>query len=205
VLSIEAGTQVMLQDLTITKGAAGMGAGIFNFGSLTLLGVGVTENTAVAAGAGIYNSRDLTLQTGSHVTGNTTTFEAGGGAGIFSQDGTATLQSGSTVTGNTSAYHAGGIYNHYGTLMLQSGSRVTGNTTSLDGGGIYSLSGTVTMKEGSRVTGNTAGGDGGGIYNNVSTVTLEGAAPSLIVVNNCQNNCAGDSTAKCAAGGTCPA
>ena len=153
VLRIEAivtNVTATLQDLTIRKGKSGFGGGIYNYlGTLTLLRVNVTGNTASLAGGGIYNDGAmLTLEDGSVI---------GGAAG----------------EGNTATYSGGGIYNNRGTITMQTGSRVTGNTATNSDGGIFT--------------------DGG-------MVELQGDEnPSPIVVNNCRDNCAGSTVAKCAA------
>jgi hypothetical protein len=169
VLQIERNATVTLQDLTITKGRTILGGGIFNEGTLTLLRVIVKGNSA-----------DL-------------------GGGILSYIATLTLEAGSSVAGNT-ANVGGGIYNNQGMLTMETGSSAMSNTASRSGGGIFNISGAVaTLQVGSRVTGNRATDTGGGISNYDATVTLEGIDPSPIVMNNCQENCAGVAVPKCAA------
>ncbi len=172
VLVINQGATVALQDLTITKGNAESGGGISNHGTLALRGVSVTGNTAPNHGGGIYSDGNLTLQSGSHVTGNTTEFEAAGGAGIYNYFGTLTLEDGSSVTGNSSAYHAGGIYNDEGTLTLEDGSSVTGNIAGHDGGGIYNNYGTMTVDSGAIICSNVP------LDNQCAGDTFSGACPA---------------------------
>jgi hypothetical protein len=76
-------------------------------------------------------------------------------------------------------------------------------------GGIYvQFDGTLIIAETCRVTRNTApSGNGGGILNGSGTVILQGADPSPIVVNNCQENCAGTLVPNCSTAspaGPCP-
>lgn len=158
-------TAVTLQHLTIRNGNpdSGGGGGIFNkSGELSLVGVSVTGNTS-------------------------TTF----GGGIYSDHGTLTLETGCSVTDNTTSSDGGGIYIDVTVLRLQTGSSVTGNRAANAGGGIFNYNGSATLQEGSSVAGNTAGFEGGGFYNHDAWVTLEGPSPSSIVVDNCQDNCAG--------------
>jgi hypothetical protein len=96
----------------------------------------------------------------------------------------------------------GGIAVDGGTTSLAGTTQVQNNEAST-GGGIMVTGGSLTIAETCRVTLNTATASataGGGIANNVdpSTVTLEGADPSPIVVNNCQDNCGGLAVDKCA-------
>jgi hypothetical protein len=128
VLAIASDVDVTLQDLTITNGSSGLGAGIFNLGTLTLVGVSVTMNTA---------------------------FEGGGISNI--SGGTVTLATGSSVSGNTAVIRGGGIYNNSGGMLtLQAGSTVSGNTApGGNGGGIDNFLGTVTLEASNLVCGNT--------------------------------------------------
>jgi predicted outer membrane repeat protein len=180
VLKIAPGAEVMLQDLTITKGSTvGSGGGINNEGTLTLLGVSVTGNTARDTGGGIRNEGTLTLEAGSH------------------------------VTGNTSDAIGGGILNYVGTVTLRADSSVSGNTARSSGGGIYTVSGRVTLQAGSRVTGNTAPtGNHGGILNKGSTVTVDVDALVCNNTQRYENQCGGTTiTGPCPnpPDGICPA
>lgn len=126
VLQTTEGTSVTLQDLTITHGNAGEGSGggIANErGTLTLLGVAVTANTA-EYGGGLYNGiGTLTLGAGCRVSGN----RADRGAGIGGMLATLTLQAGSSVTGNTATIEGGGIVSGRSDVTLTAGSDVSGN------------------------------------------------------------------------------
>jgi hypothetical protein len=190
---------VTVQDLQITKGKAAngiypdnTGGGIFNEGTLTLIGSRVTGNSATFAG-GIYNSPNdrLTLEAGSNVTGNS----AGDDGGGIWNAGQLTLEAGSNMMGNSAGRWGGGIFNGSGgTVTLKAGSTVGGeaeedtNTAGTQGGGIFN-SGTVTLAADSRVENNTADNAGGGIYNSVGTVTLD---PGSIVTDNTPDNCEPD-------------
>ena len=147
--------------------ADGLGAGIRNFGMMTLDNSTVTGNTSdfgVSSGAGIYNAGTLTL-TNSTISGNTS-IESGGG--IFNI-ATLTLID-STVSGNTADLSGSGIYND-GELTLI-GSFVIDNTGQGGGGGITNdFLGTLTITN-STISGNTIiCCSGGGIFNS-GTLTL---------------------------------
>ena len=124
---------VTLRDLTITNGDAAdfIGGGILqDFGSLTLIGVSVTDSIA-KVGGGICNSQGrLTLGAGSRVTDNNTT-NYGGGGGI-ANGGNLVLKAGSLVTRNTadgSASFGGGVFNEepFGTATVEPDAFVCGN------------------------------------------------------------------------------
>jgi hypothetical protein len=178
VLRTTSGPGVELRDLTITKGNADQGAGIWNEGTLTLVGVTITSNTATADAGGIFNfGGTVRLQHGSRVTGNTAT---GSGGGIVNfGGGTVTLQDDSRVAGNT-ATEGGGIYNsNNGSVSMEAGSIVGGDTaadanSAMFGGGIYNseFGGVLILQNGSRISGNIATQNGGGIANS-GTLTME--------------------------------
>jgi hypothetical protein len=162
---VSSGAQVTLNGLVITGGSssAGDGGGLLNFGTLTLNGTTVTNNTATdsagaAIGGGIYNNGALTLNS-STVSSNTAASSGGGeghGGGIYNDVSGAITLNNSSLTGNT----AGGPSSDYGF-----------------GGGIYMGGGSVTLAGTSTITANTAtgttGAAGGGVY--VQGGTLSGA------------------------------
>ncbi len=155
-------TFVSLMGLTITKGTANYGGGIFN-GKCTLIltEVNVTGNSALFSGGGIYNEYGtVTLYGRTSVTGNT----AKVGGGIVNDNGVVTMNHLSSVGGNT-AQLAGGIENIGGKCTLFDKSAITGNVATMNGGGgVYNwFSSTITMNGGS-ITKNTATSPGGGIY-----------------------------------------
>jgi hypothetical protein len=97
------------------RGADGRGAGIRNFGELTIRSSSIYENLAQAAGAGIYNAGNLNLYNSS-IYGNTSTNH---GAGIVN---TALMTiNNSTISNNVSSSygsHGGGLHNS-GDLSIQ--------------------------------------------------------------------------------------
>lgn len=95
-------------------------------------------------------------------------------------NGNLTMESGSSITGNTStkATHGGGVYNE-GTFTMNGGTisgnlaRTTGtgrNQIGGDGGGVFN-NGTFTMNDGTIST-NKAMAGGSGVYNNGGTFTM---------------------------------
>lgn len=145
---------------------AGYGAGISNWGSVTMDDTSSISDNAFpwgGTGGGIENRGTLTMNDQSSISGNVTaTF--GDGGGIFNW-GTATLNDSATVTGN-SADGGGGIYHNgggTGVLRLNGSVLVSGNSATY-GGGISRQTGRMILSGGASVTGNTATASDGGFY-----------------------------------------
>jgi fibronectin-binding autotransporter adhesin len=128
----------------------------------------IYNNTANAAGGGIYNSAGtVTISTGA-ITGNT----AGQtGGGIFVDSGTLILKNGVTINSNTSYGRGGGIYEEgSGEVKMSGGSIASNQANAYDGasgggGGLYVSGSKLTLTDGVLVSRNKAlGGAGGGIY-----------------------------------------
>ncbi|MGI8551162.1 MAG: choice-of-anchor Q domain-containing protein, partial [Dehalococcoidia bacterium] len=163
-VDVNSATPVTVDGVTIQNGAPSCyngngagGAGICNYGSLTL------SNSTIAGGnvnrlngGGIWSNGTLTVGN-STITGNT----AASGGGIWS-NGTLTVGN-STITGNTAEF-GGGIENYLGTLTLNN-STISGNTAG-HGGGIdtagEATQGSMTITS-STIAGNHASTAGGGI------------------------------------------
>ncbi len=151
---LNAGT-LNLISVTLTGNTAYVGGSIENYGAMFLSSVTVTGNSATLGG-GIYNAGEMTIDS-STLSGNSAL--AGSGGGVFnSAEGTLLITS-SVLTGNTAAT-GGSIYND-GALTLSSVT-VAGSSASI-GGGIYNA-GEMTITT-SNVGGNMATFFGGGIYN----------------------------------------
>jgi CSLREA domain-containing protein len=112
-----------------TPGSGGVGGGIFNFGTMTIVNSTISNNTTGSGGAdptgfggygaGIYNAGTLTL-TSSTISGNTTGSGANGGygAGIFNSTGCTLVNC--TISGNqTASGGSGGGIRNYGTTNLK--------------------------------------------------------------------------------------
>jgi hypothetical protein len=184
---IEDGYKISINGFTIQNGKtddAFMGGGIENRGTLNLVNVKITHNTARQNGAGIRNAGTLYISN-SVITGNTAEVYGGGitnddrltmekvtisnntapdGAGIYSIDDMYVYSS--TISGNVATGHGGGISN-YGELDICN-SKVTTNKADVGGGisnyGLINLDPETTMGI-SHITDNIAGEYGGGIYN----------------------------------------
>ncbi|MDX1998744.1 MAG: choice-of-anchor Q domain-containing protein [Thermoanaerobaculia bacterium] len=166
--SASAQINVTISDLTISDGAATIGAGII-LGSeiLALDNVTIQNNVASGDGAGLWATGmalSLTI-TDSVITGN----QAGddGGAIYIDDTGGPVLIQRTQITGNSAAGNGGGVYLYdTDTPVTIEDSTISGNTATLDGGGIYSYdtdaTGTITVRR-TTVSGNN-GTRGGGIY-----------------------------------------
>jgi len=172
VLSINVGITVALNDLTITGGQAGTGAGILNYSDLTLNNVIVDDNHASGFsdfGGGIATQIGSLTLVNSTVSNNTSG-TGGGGLVVFS--GSVTISS-STFTDNaaTGTSLGGAIWQFNGTVEINSASQISLNQA-FDGGGIYVDGGTLTIND-SSIDQNQAISSGGGIYiNTPGDVTL---------------------------------
>ena len=146
---------VSLAGLTITNGylMSGSGAGIYNYGTLTVANSRIEWNV-------VHGSGD--------------------GGGIENYFGTLTVMD-SIIRHNTANGTGGGIDNYYGTLRMVANTLIAENTANR-GGGIYTNSGSPTVVN-STIARNTAtntSNPGGGIYHSGSALTL---ANTIVVGN----------------------
>lgn len=162
VFDIFSGATVSISGVTIRNGAARNGAGIRNFGTLTLKDSIVENNVASgefdSVGGGIANAEggDLTLD---NVTVRNNSSEIHGG-GLYSTDSTATIIN-SVFENNATEMDGGGISVFNGSLDMTGGA-IRNNSADLDGGGLSMESAIVSLSEVS-VSTNTATEEGGGI------------------------------------------
>lgn len=188
VLEIRPGAIVLIDAVTVRKGAPGAsGGGIFNRDTLTITNSVITDNTGLDFGGGIYSFGAMTL-TDTTVSDNETVglSLSGGGGGIFNE-GTMVL-TGTTVSNNTTLGRGGGIYNLDLTLTSKN-STISGNTA-LNGGGIFNRFGTVGLTH-NTLANNTATDNGGGIWNFGGAMTLTNTILSANTAATPADNCAG--------------
>ncbi|MGF1471233.1 MAG: choice-of-anchor D domain-containing protein [Rubrobacteraceae bacterium] len=167
VLAVERGAEAEISILEITGGSASTGGGILSEGTLRLVNVTVTGNTADFGGGGIYNDGGTVDLDNSAVTRNSSDSNGGG---ILSTGTTGTVGvNGSNVANNTADF-GGGIYNSGPKTVTLNSSTARDNTANEQGGGIYNLGPATTKLSNSTVSGNVAEdvsgfGGGGGIFN----------------------------------------
>ena len=203
VVGIRPKVTVEIEAVTITRGQADEGAGIFNQGYLTLYSCQVTKNSA-RLGGGLYNEGTVRVYYGAFANndvlqGSDPFFDPDyrGGA-IYNDEGTVDLY-GAVFSDNTAnedltdAGEGGAIFNYYGQVTLHSGTQLTNNHAEAWGGGIYNEGGKLTVEAGSSVTTNAAGYSGGGVY-------ADGGASNIAagtVTGNNPDNCYGSLTTNC--------
>ena len=153
-----------LENTTVSNGGGpgfnyDWGGGIYNYGTLHLVGSVVTGGSAYQGG-GIFNAGGTVTLTNSAVSGNSASYRGGG---IFQEFGSLTLLN-STVADNTvSPGNGGGIYakglGSDGSVTLTN-STISGNTAEQDpyggfGGGLYAREAPITITN-STLSGNMA-------------------------------------------------
>ncbi|MCL2475475.1 MAG: hypothetical protein FWE73_00005, partial [Candidatus Bathyarchaeota archaeon] len=171
----------LYSNITISGGlvfnnTANEGGGIYNEGSLTVIGGTISNNTATSLGGGVYNSDDFRLS-GGKISNNTAT----DGGGVYnSRLGVFTISGGEISTNK--AYWGGGVGN-LGSLTMTGGA--ISNNTANQGGGIYiaTLSYDIFTMFGGTISNNMAI-DGGGIYINQGVVELFSGTISGNIASN---------------------
>jgi len=128
---IAAGATVSISGVTLQNGSvpdptAPFGAGIRNFGTLTLTNSVVSHNGTTGEGGGIHNTGGVLTIVGSTISANF----AGNGGGIMNAHGTAFITN-STVSGNFGGL-GGGMQN--AGLMRIINSTIAGNSVGNQGG-----------------------------------------------------------------------
>ena len=168
VVTVLAGANVSLQNVTLTNGAAPSGGGVRNLGTLLLSGNDISNNNATIAGGGISNEAGavLTIATGA-VVGNT----AGNrGGGIANQTGAQTTLRDMSIKTNTTSGQGGGLYFSSGALDVKYSS-IEANVAA-DGGGV-SIAGGVARMSFAHVDANHVGQRGGGFFIAAGTLSVD--------------------------------
>lgn len=172
------GTTLAVSDARLIANRAEFGAGVVNYGSLTLARVFITNNSANGCCAGVDNENVATL-TDVAAVGNTVTNGADGG--IFMDQGSLTNVSSHN---NTVMSNGGGI--SIGGATTLTNVTISGNTAGNRAGGLYVVGGPLVANN-LTVNGNTADsdadgtGDGGGLY--VSTTSPMTMRNSILAGN----------------------
>jgi CSLREA domain-containing protein len=150
VFNINSGT-VSISGLSIVNGSTiSYGAGIENYGALTVTSCTFSGNNASGYGGGIANVDSSTLTVSSSTfSGNNA---SGYGGGIANMDSSTLTVGSSTFSSNSAVGGGGGIFNVRSTTLTVSNSTFSGNTT-----GIYIVGSTVASVNSSTFSGNTFG------------------------------------------------
>lgn len=172
VLHIRVNGTVTIIGLTITNGTAFAGGGIEiePTGTVTLIESTVTGNTATEGG-GIFNFGSALTLVDSVVSANS----ASSGGGIAATRASVTLDGTSSVDHNTATSSGGGIVNVTSeAVTLNNRSSVHDNIAG-EGGGIYNGDASTTLNDAGSIYDNTAV-SGGGVYNFKGWVALSGTS-----------------------------
>ena len=162
---------VEIHTMLIRGGEAQQGAGIRNYGRLTMVGGVVANNTGVMgdemvgthSGGGIWSNGTLVLH-GTQVRENAA---LQGGGILISSPGTLDMNN-AMITGNTADWTGGGLEIGTGTIVTLTAVDVWRNESTNTGGGIWN-GGTLNLNQ-SAIYENIAGMDGGGLLNGASGV-----------------------------------
>lgn len=157
-----AGSLSLMDIMLSGNSASGFGAGIWNAGNLTVDRSLIYGNEMPEDGGGIWNSGELTVRD-STVAGNSAYWNGGG---IWNSGNMRVERS--NVTGNMAYYYGGGIANDMGQATVEE-STISGNTGVLGGGGIYNILGQVTL-DNNTISGNSGNGGGGAMNNGDMTI-----------------------------------
>jgi hypothetical protein len=180
VVNVQPGVQLVLRDVTITKGKIGKkgetgdassGGGIRNDGSLVLERVVVTRNKAADDGGGITNLGNLTL-----LDVTLSRNKAGDDAGAFDNDGGQIVLENVTVWKNKAKDEAGGFESEGVGIVTGTNVTISANKARDTGGANVEQGGLLVLTN-VTVTGNKAKEGGGGLNN-------EGDAGSALELTN---------------------
>ena len=150
------GASLTLEGVTVRRGFAADGGGIYNSGTLTLKGVNVINSVAGNQGGGIFNAGTLTA-TSSSVSENV----AGSRGGGINNTRAVTLIS-TTLAGNYAVSRGGGLYLEAGSSQLKAdlfNVTIAGNESGSRGGGVFNDSAAALVLSNSILERNTTDAD----------------------------------------------
>ena len=164
VFQVEAGSELWLEDLTVTNGSADRGGGILNWGVTYLSNSVISGNSSHSppGGGGIYNGGTLQIFD-SQIIGNSAGSLGSCGGGIMNDAGDLLIE-GVEIVGNVAGGLGGGICNTgFNSVIDVKNSLIANNNTKTSGGGVYSGSCDLSVIENSTISGNFAAYLAGGI------------------------------------------
>ena len=167
ILRIEAGASAVINGIAFVNGSAsgttsdnGYGAGLLNYGSLTMTGCAVNSCIASQRGGGIYSGTGSTLSMTNCTVYNAHAYDSGssnasfGGGGIYALSATVSLSNCTFATDHADVGAGGAIYSNGSAMTLQS-CTITGGHSWYEGAGIFTTgSGASTTLHNSIVAGN---------------------------------------------------
>ncbi|MFT5524521.1 MAG: hypothetical protein ACI9HK_002476, partial [Pirellulaceae bacterium] len=171
---------VTLEDLTITGGrvtGSNDGGAIQSLGTLALIGVEVTGNTARDGGG-------LLLDHSAVITDSIISNNSGRNGGGIRSFAPLTLTN-TVISGNTATSFGGGYNNDGAVNIFIRNTTFDDNSASVDGGGFINNGGRVHVLTDSTFSNNSAGGRGGGFQNSggrfisVQNVTVSGNSAGI--------------------------
>ena len=187
-LYIADGATVTLDDgVVITNNKATKGGGVYNAGTLYMVGsaaIGDKTVTSVAngyvrngncsneysTGGGVYNIGELYLGTDERELTGGIYYSYGltaSGGGIYNTNDGITVMSSGTIAYNDGAASGAGVYVNSGTFTMIGGS-IDHNSTGGMAGGVYVNKDATFIFSGGKISANWATGGGGGVYVNAS-------------------------------------
>ncbi|HEU5097824.1 MAG TPA: choice-of-anchor Q domain-containing protein, partial [Roseiflexaceae bacterium] len=171
-IEISSTATVTITGVTITNGAADLGAGISNTGILRLFNSTVSNNSAPVNGGGVYNEASgNALIVDSTISGNSAQY----GAGIYNFGQLLVVRS--TISGNNASVFGSGLQN-WGSANIRN-STFADNRAAVTGGALHISGGTVELLN-STIAANSAQSYGGGLSYSGGNLTLA----NTIVANN---------------------
>jgi hypothetical protein len=185
VFHVDPGVTAAISGLTVTRGSATYGGGIFNSGVLTLLKCDVTNSSAATGGGGIWNNGRLTVDKSALSDNHSGYF----GGGIYSGSAGMLHVVDSTLSSNSITNdgidfpeyaYGGGIYAD-GTAAV-TGSTLTGNSIqcigggggggAIYGGGVLAVTDSTLLDNRATIIAGDIPDDGGGGILNDGTLTV---------------------------------
>ena len=182
----------IIANCTISNDSAlAAGGGIYNWTSYPVIKNCIIKDnvTYSGKGGGICNDGAASLIYNSTITNNT----GGDGGGIYNADSSSIIKN-CVIAGNTAAGSGGGIYNCCSAYPKITNCKLINNTATY-GGGIYNWYASAPVITNCTIAGNTVSGHSGGIYNMNSGSNVTTVRNSIIWGNSSSITNAGTSIA----------
>ncbi|MDR1216956.1 MAG: penicillin-binding protein activator LpoB [Treponema sp.] len=157
--------------VTLDGGAAERRVSLSSDGSLFTVGNGVTltlgnnvtlqgRSSNTASLIRVNGGGALVMESGSKISGNSTT---GSGGGVYLNTNATFTQSGGEISGNKASVNGGGVIVVGGIFRMENGT-ISGNNATKNGGGVNVNTNATFTLSGGTISGNSASQDGGGVH-----------------------------------------